>query len=264
MKRSPDQPITIQGNACFVSDMHFHVPADNESRFREELLVQFLHQIGHQLHHLFLLGDIFDFWFEYQDVMPKGYFKLFNALYDLRCKGVQIYYFTGNHDMWLQDFFPEQIGCEVFHETQLFVINGKKCLVGHGDGLGGKQYGYRFIKSIFAFKPNQFVYSMLHPRIAFSIARFFSWKSRKSHENQELCFRNEEEPQIRFARQVLQSEPVDYFIFAHLHLPYHYPLTEQSSYFNCGDWLTHKSYLLFMSNEQGPTLCDFNEDINNE
>lgn len=264
MEKNAEIPVSIQGNACFVSDMHFAVPADDESRFREELLVQFLHQMEGQIQHLFLLGDIFDFWFEYQDVMPKGYFKLFNTLYDLRCKGVQIYYFTGNHDMWLQDFFPEQIGCQVFQAPSQFVINGKRCLVGHGDGVGGKQLGYRFIKSVFAFKPNQFVYSMLHPRISFGIARFFSNKSRISHEPQELVFRDEDEPQVRYARQVLQNDPIDFFIFAHLHLPKRYVLTDQSTYFNCGDWLTHKSYLLFSSNQPEPTLCNFNEEIDHE
>ncbi|MBR4136484.1 MAG: UDP-2,3-diacylglucosamine diphosphatase [Bacteroidales bacterium] len=262
--KSSEDPIIIQGNACFVSDMHFAVPADDESRFREELLIQLFHQLSDQIQHLFLLGDIFDFWFEYQDVMPKGYFKLFNTLYDLRCKGVQIYYFTGNHDMWLQDFFPEQLGCQVFHDPRQFVINGKRCLVGHGDGVGGKQLGYRFIKSVFAFKPNQFVYSMLHPRIAFGIARFVSYKSRISHEPQEMVFRDEDEPQIRYARQVLQNDPIDLFIFAHLHLPKRYVLTDQSTYFNCGDWLTHKSYLLFSSNQAEPTLCNFNEEIDHE
>ena len=257
-------PITIQGNACFLSDMHFAVPANDDSRFREELMVQFLRQMEDKIQHLFLLGDVFDFWFEYQDVMPKGYFKLFNRLYELRCKGVQIYYFTGNHDMWLQDFFPEQIGCQVFQDPQLFVINGKQCVVGHGDGIGGKQWGYRFIKSIFAFKPNQFAYSMLHPRISFGIARFFSLKSRMSHQQEELVFHNEDEPQIRYARQVLQTNPIDYFIFAHLHYPYRYQLTENSVYFNCGDWLTHKDYLIFNQEDKEPVLCNFNEELHNE
>ncbi|MCR4965759.1 MAG: UDP-2,3-diacylglucosamine diphosphatase [Bacteroidales bacterium] len=262
--KSSEEPITIQGNACFISDTHFAVPADSESRFREELLVQFLHQMSDKIQHLFLLGDIFDFWFEYQDVMPKGYFKLFNIFYDLRCKGVQIYYFTGNHDMWLQEFFPEQIGCQVYHDPRQFIINGKRCVIGHGDGIGGKQYRYRLIKSIFAFKPNQFVYSMLHPRIAFAVARFFSYKSRKSHKKEDLIFLDEEEPQVRYARQVLKTDSIDYFIFAHRHVPQRYVLSDKSIYFNCGDWLEHKTYLLITPDIEEPQLFNFNEDINNE
>ncbi len=257
-------PIVIKGNACFVSDMHFMVPVDDESRFREELLVQFLNQQADQIQHLFLLGDVFDFWFEYQDVAPKGYFKLYQKLYELRCKGVQLYYFTGNHDMWLQDFFPGQIGCIIFNEPACFIINGKRCIIGHGDGLGGKQLGYRFIKSIFALKTNQFVYSMLHPRFAFAIARFFSAKSRKSNLKKPSLFRGEEEPQVRYARQQLVQEDYDFFIFAHLHLPQQYQLTDKATYFNCGDWFTHFSYLSMNQDQPAPQIHYFSEKNSNE
>ena len=112
-KRLFTQPITLQGSACFLSDAHFHVPENETSREREELLIRFLEKHREQIQHLFLLGDMFDFWFEYRDVVPKGYFRLFNTLYDLHQSGVEIYYFTGNHDMWVHDYFQQSFGCKV-------------------------------------------------------------------------------------------------------------------------------------------------------
>ena len=193
-------PISITGDALFVTDTHFGSPSEQESRVREELLIALLNQEKSHIRHLFLLGDIFDFWFEYRDVVPKGNFRLFSTLYDLYQAGVKIYYFTGNHDMWVQDYFTESFGCQVFYRQQAFVINGKRCLVGHGDGIGGKQRRYLLIKNIFGFKPNRVLYSMLHPRQAFSIARFFSRKSRASHDESLFTFQGEQEFQVHIAR----------------------------------------------------------------
>lgn len=245
-------PIVLQGNCCFVSDSHFHTPADEQSQEREELLINFL-QRQNDIQHLFLLGDIFDFWFEYRDVAPKGYFRLFNTLYNLRQSGVEIYYFTGNHDMWVQDYFSTQLGCHIFYQQQAFIINDKRCIIGHGDGLGGKQYGYLLIKGIFGFKPNRVLYSTLHPRIAFAIARACSNKSRSAHPDDMAVFKDEKEPQIQYARQVLETENIDYFIYAHRHIPTTYKLSEQTTYLNTGDWLNNFSYVIF-TNEQPEVL----------
>ena len=241
-------PITLQGTCCFVSDAHFRTPTDTASEERESRLISLLKDSQDKIQHLFLLGDIFDFWFEYDDVVPKGYFRFFNTLYELRQKGVEIYFFTGNHDMWVQDYFATRFGCRIFYQQQAFIINGKRCLIGHGDGLGGKQYGYLVIKSIFGFKPNRILYSMLHPYQAFAIARACSRKSRKSHPADVAVFQNENEPQIQYARQVLQNEPVDYFIYAHRHIPMTYELSDNATYFNTGDWLQNFSYLFFEKN----------------
>ena len=256
-KRLFTQPITLQGSACFLSDAHFHVPENETSREREELLIRFLEKHREQIQHLFLLGDMFDFWFEYRDVVPKGYFRLFNTLYDLHQSGVEIYYFTGNHDMWVRDYFQQSFGCKVFKRPQAFVLNGKRCLVGHGDGLGGKQFGYRIIKAIFGFRPNQVLYSALHPHHAFSIARSCSQKSRRFHKPENLVFAREDEPQVRYARSVLESEPVDYFIFAHRHIPVTYKLTDTSTYINTGDWQDNFSYVMFT--DQTPELLFYHK-----
>ena len=250
-----DHPIEIQGNALFISDAHLRTPEDEDSKQRETMLIELLESKKGQFQHLFLLGDIFDFWFEYGDVAPKGYFRLFNLLYELNESGVKIYYFTGNHDMWVQDYFTQQFDCQVFYNQQAFVLNGKRCLVGHGDGLGGRQRRYNFIKRVFGYRPNRVLYSMLHPRHAFAIARHFSARSRASHKPEVFTFKNEEEFQVQYARQILEQEHVDFFIYAHRHIPVTYPLSENSCYFNTGDWLTNFSYVVYDADAPAPTLC---------
>ena len=246
--------IELHGNCLFVSDAHFRTPPDAASEERELRLVQLLKSQGSELRHLFLLGDIFDFWFEYRDVVPKGYVTLFAYLKELHAQGVQVHYFTGNHDMWVEDYFSQTFGAHVYHEPQLMEINEKRCFVGHGDGLGGKQRKYLLIKRIFNCRFNQMLYSMLHPRQAFSIARLFSEMSRNSHNESMLHFHGEEEFQVQFARQLLQTTDVNYFIFAHRHVPTRYELNSTSTFFNVGDWLDNFSYLTFDTRENEPIL----------
>ncbi len=253
------QPIEIQGNAFFISDAHFRTPSDAESGRREELLMNCLSAHQDTINYLFFLGDIFDYWFEYGDVVPKGYFRLFNLLYELHKSGVEIYFFTGNHDMWVQDYFSEQFGCRVFHDQQAFIINGHRCLIGHGDGIGGSQHRYLLIKKIFSFKPNRILYSMLHPRHSFAIARFFSKKSRASHTADAGVFKQEQEYQVQYARTILQQESVDFFIYAHRHIPMCYELSAQSTLYNVGDWLENFSYITFNQSDTNPVLHFFQQ-----
>ena len=138
----------LHGNCLFVSDAHFRTPPDEASMDRELKLVQLFNDQEEKLQHIFFLGDIFDYWFEYRDVVPKGYVTLFAYLKELHAQGVQIHYFTGNHDMWVEDYFTHTFGATVYHEARLVDINGHRCFVGHGDGLGGKQRKYMLIKRI--------------------------------------------------------------------------------------------------------------------
>lgn len=253
------QSIELNGNALFVSDAHFRTPSDANSRQREEWLIDCLSSHRNSIKHLFFLGDIFDYWFEYGDVVPKGYFRLFNLLYEMNLEGIQMYYFTGNHDMWVQDYFTEQFGCRVFRDQQAFILNGHRCLIGHGDGIGGKQHRYLLIKKIFSFKPNRILYSMLHPRHSFAIARFFSQKSRASHSEEAAVFKKEQEYQVQYARTVLQQEPVEFFIYAHRHIPIRYELSAQSTLYNVGDWLKNFSYITFNQNDTNPVLHFFQQ-----
>ena len=246
--------IELHGNCLFVSDAHVRTPPDAASEEREQRLIQLLECQGADFRHLFLLGDIFDYWFEYRDVVPKGYFSLFTCLKKLHEKGVQIHYFTGNHDMWVEDYFTQAFGAVIYREAQLMEINGHRCFTGHGDGLGGKQRKYLLIKRIFNNRFNWWLYGLLHPRQSFSISRFCSEKSRNSHDESMLQFQGEKEFQVQYARELLQTTNVDHFIFAHRHVPVRYELTPECTFFNTGDWLEHFSYVTFNEGDAEPEL----------
>jgi len=247
-------PIELHGNAIFVSDAHFRTPPDSASEEREQQLIQLLESQNDGFRHIFLLGDIFDYWFEYRDVVPKGYVSLFSCLKKLQQRGVQIHYFTGNHDMWVEDYFTQTFGAVIYRKPRLIILNGHRCFVGHGDGLGGKQRKYLLIKRIFNSKFNQRLYSMLHPRQSFSISRFCSETSRNSHDESMLQFQGEEEFQVQYAREMLVTTPIDFFIFAHRHVPVRYELTPECTFYNVGDWLSHFSYLTFNPKDTEPVL----------
>ena len=248
------QEMTLHGNCLFVSDAHFRTPPDKASEERELKLVHLFKNQKDKLQHLFLLGDIFDYWFEYRDVVPKGYVTLFACLKELHSQGVQIHYFTGNHDMWVEDYFTQTFGAIVYREARLLTINGHRCFVGHGDGLGGKQRKYLLIKRIFNNRFNWWLYGLLHPRQSFAISRFFSEKSRNSHDESMFVFKGEDEYQVQFARELLRITDVDYFILAHRHIPTRYELTPNCLFFNTGDWLENFSYVTFDTEDAEPVL----------
>ena len=248
------EPIELHGNCLFVSDAHFRTPPDEASEEREQKLVQLFKSQAENLQHVFLLGDIFDYWFEYRDVVPKGYSTLFACLKELQTLGVQVHYFTGNHDMWVEDYFTETFGAVIYREAQLFSINGHRCFLGHGDGLGGKQRKYLLIKRILNCRFNWWLYGLLHPRQSFAIARFCSQLSRESHDESMFVFKGEEECQVQFARELLQTTDVEYFIFAHRHVPTHYELSPTCTFFNVGDWLENFSYVTFGPEDKEPNL----------
>lgn len=250
-------PITLKGTVYIVSDFHLGSPNETESNQRELRILRWLDEIGKDATHLILLGDIFDFWFEYKDVVPKGYYKLLSKLSLLRDKNIEILYFTGNHDMWIKDYFVKEMDFSIFRAQHAFVINGKNCLIGHGDGLGPQDIGYKFVKSLFAFRPNIKFFGALHPRHAFAIARFFSRKSRAMTSKEEESYMGDNMEQlVNYARSILAGEQIDYFIYAHRHLPLEIKLGDHAVYFNSGDWLVHDSYLRFAQDEP-PQLLFF-------
>ena len=239
--------IAIRGTAYFASDFHFGAPDVGASRERETAILRWLDEISSDCDHLFLLGDIFDFWFEYRDVVPKGYFRFFSKLLEMKEKGTEIYYFTGNHDMWVKCYFADELGVQIFRTPQEFEINGKRCYIGHGDGLDSRDRGYLLMKKIFAFKPNIMLYGALPPRWAFSIARFCSRSSRaqnsKPHSKNEEKARKQEQATLEFIRNILKNSKIDYFIFGHRHLPMQVEVAPNVTYFNTGDWLKHNTFL---------------------
>ncbi|MFC1733801.1 UDP-2,3-diacylglucosamine diphosphatase, partial [candidate division KSB1 bacterium] len=198
---------------------------------------------------IFLLGDIFDFWFEYKKVVPKGFVRLLGKLAELSDLGKTIYYFTGNHDMWVYDYFPKEFNIKIFKSPIELFVNNKRFFIGHGDGLGPKDYGYKFIKRFFSNNMCQWLFARLHPNFGIWLARFFSKRSRIANGYTDEVFLGEEkEYLIQYANEVLQKEHYDYFIFGHRHLPLDIKLNEKATYINLGDWIKSFSYAIFDGN----------------
>lgn len=234
-------------NAYFASDFHLGSPDYASSREREQRIVAWLSSVENRMGALFLLGDIFDFWFEYKDVVPRGYIRLLGKLAMLSDKGIPIYFFCGNHDMWTSDYLTQEIGLKVYRGPQRVTINQCKFILGHGDGLGPGDHGYKCIKKIFSSPFNRAVFAALHPRWAFALACNSSKKSRNADcldPNKERKEQIKNENLRIYIRQVLIDENPKYFIFAHRHFPIEEKLGE-SFYINTGDWLKYNSYVVF-------------------
>lgn len=193
-----------------------------------------------------MLGDLFDFWFEYKQVVPKGFVRILGKLAELSDSGIRLYFFVGNHDMWMRDYFQKELGIEVFYEPQKFTFNDRRFLIGHGDGLGPGDYRYKFLKKIFRNKLAKALFGALHPSWGMGIANYFSRRSRAASGHSDEVFLGEDkEWLIAYCKEVLQTEHFDYFIFGHRHLPIEFVLSDESTYINIGEWLTKCSYAAF-------------------
>lgn len=234
---------TTQKKIYFASDFHLGVPSYEKSRERERLLVQWLTEIEKDASVIFLVGDIFDFWFEYKEVVPKGFVRLQGKIAELTDKGIEIHFFTGNHDMWMFGYHEKELGVQLHREPIVYNAQGKKIYIGHGDGLGPGDKGYKFIKKIFANRFFQWCFARFHPNFGVGIANFFSRKSRAMTGNDDEKFLGEDtEFLCVYTKELLQKEHFDYFIFGHRHLPIQYKVGENSYYYNLGDWLKYYTY----------------------
>ncbi|MCB0568904.1 MAG: UDP-2,3-diacylglucosamine diphosphatase [Phaeodactylibacter sp.] len=231
----------------FASDFHLGVDARLSSREREQQIVRWLEQIRPDAAAIYLAGDVFDFWFEYRTVVPKGYLRLLGKLAELRDTGIPIYFFTGNHDMWMFRYFEEEMGIPTYRRPIERDILGKSFLIGHGDGLGPGDHGYKFIKRVFANPTCQWFFERLHPNFGIRLANFWSGKSRGATRPDGGRFLGaENEWLISYANRKLSQKHFDFFIFGHRHLPIDYTLNNGvSRYINLGDWLHYNSYAVF-------------------
>ncbi len=235
-----------QGNIYFASDFHLGVDAKDTSKEREVKIVRWLSEIQQTAQAIYLVGDLFDFWFEYKRVIPKGYARLFGKLAELRDRDIPIYFFTGNHDMWMFTYFEEEFGIPVYRQPIIREFNGKRFMIGHGDGLGPADHGYKFIKKVFANPFCQWLFARLHPNFGINLANFFSGTSRSYNPAEATFLGEEKEWLIQFSNEVLDEQPIDYFIFGHRHLPIDYTLKNgKSRYINLGDWINYRSYAVF-------------------
>lgn len=230
----------------FVSDSHLGVPDRLSSLEREKLLVHWLDTVRKDAGAIFLLGDIFDFWFEYRTVVPKGFVRILGKIAEISDQGIPVHYFTGNHDMWVFDYFEKELGVKMHRspiDTEFF---GKNFHIGHGDGLGPGDRGYKLVKSIFSCRLCQRLFAFIHPAAGVRMALFFSKRSRVANEKHYEEFLGEEkEWLVQYCMNMLESRPVDYFIFGHRHLPLNIEIVPDVFYINTGDWVRHFSYAVF-------------------
>ena len=229
----------------FASDFHLGTPAGENSRTREKTIVRWLDEIKSDAEELYLMGDVFDFWFEYKTVVPRGYVRLLGKLAELSDAGIKLHYFTGNHDMWVFDYLPKEIGATLYREPVQREINGKKFFLAHGDGLGPGDNGYKFIKKVFANKFSQWLFARLHPNLGIGMANYWSKKSRIATQLEEEKFLGDDkEWLVMFSKEILAKEHFDYLIFGHRHLPLDIKINS-SRYINLGDWFRYNSYAVF-------------------
>lgn len=230
----------------FLSDFHLGAPNHASSLEREKRITQFLESVRHDAAAIFVVGDLFDFWYEYRTVVPKGYTRILGKLAEITDGGVPVYFFVGNHDMWMSGYFEEELNIPVFHEPKEFEWNGKKFFIGHGDGLGPGDQGYKFIKKIFRSRFCQWLFGILPPAIGVGLANHFSRKSRAATGQIDERFLGEDkEWLISYCRELLQNTYYDYLIFGHRHLPIDFTLKGGSRYINLGDWIRYCTYAVF-------------------
>ncbi len=234
-----------KGKIYFVSDVHLGAPALTNNRERELLFARWLDFIKDDVAELYLMGDIFDFWFEYRKVVPRGFTRVLGRLADMSDRGIPIHFFAGNHDVWVFDYLPQETGL-ILHRNELITeIRGKKFYLAHGDGLDPDDKGYLFLKKIFTSKKLQWVFSRLHPNFAFHLAHQWSKSSRLSKLNRQEEFKVKNECMYKFAENYLEKEWIDYFIFGHRHRLADVEVKNNSRFILLGDWITQFSYGVF-------------------
>ena len=234
----------------FLSDFHLGAPDAQSSLTREKKIVSFLNHIQNDAKAIFIVGDIFDFWYEYKEVVPRGYVRLLGKLAELTDNGIPVHVFVGNHDMWMTDYFSKELNIPVYFEPKTFEWDHKKFYIGHGDGLGPADYGYKFIKKIFRNRICQWLFGQLHPTWGIGLANYLSRKSReKTGTSDEIFLGEDKEWLIVYCKEILQKEHFDYFIFGHRHYPLDFKLQENSHYINLGDWIRNFTYATFDGNQ---------------
>lgn len=238
--------IVSKDKIYFASDQHFGAPDAASSRVREALFINWLDSIKHDAKILFLLGDLFDFWFEYKKVVPKGFIRVLGKIAELKDSGVDIHFFVGNHDLWMDDYFETELNIPVYHKPQVFTFNNKVFYIGHGDGLGPGDNGYKRMKKVFTNPFSKWLFRWLHPDIGVRLAQYLSTQNKLISGEEDVVFLGEDQEWlVQFAKTLLQDKHYDYFVFGHRHLPMEIKLNDTSTYINLGDWVAHFTYAVF-------------------
>jgi UDP-2,3-diacylglucosamine hydrolase len=230
----------------FASDNHLGAPTTEASRPREKKFVAWLDEAKQDAAAIFLLGDLFDFWFEYKTVIPKGFTRTLGKLAEISDAGIPIYYFVGNHDLWMNGYFEEELGIPVYHKPQEFKLGNKDFFIGHGDGLGPGDKGYKRMKKIFVSPFFKWLFKWGHPDIGMRIAQYFSVKNKLISGDDDATFLGEDNEWLAiYSKRKLEEKHSDYFVFGHRHLPLEIQLNDSSKYINLGDWIQYFTYGVF-------------------
>ena len=230
----------------FASDNHLGAPTKEKSFPREEKFVGWLDEIKKDAAVIFLLGDLFDFWFEYKTVVPKGFTRTLGKLAEISDTGIPIYYFVGNHDLWMNGYFEEELNITVYYKPKEFTFNNKTFFIGHGDGLGPGDKGFKRMKKVFTNPVAKWFFRWLHPDLGVKLAQYLSVKNRLISGEEDVKFLGEDnEWLVQYSKKKLEDKHRDYFVFGHRHLPLNIDLNKNSKYINLGDWISYYTYGVF-------------------
>jgi len=230
----------------FASDQHFGAPTAEKSKVREEKFVAWLDLVKKDATCIFLLGDLFDFWFEYNTVVPKGFVRVLGKLAELRDSGIPIHFFVGNHDLWMRDYFEKELNIPVYHEPKEFTFDNKTFYIGHGDGLGPGDYGYKRMKKVFVNPLCKWLFKWLHPDIGVALAQHLSVKNKLISGDEDVVYRGEKnEWLVLYSKEILANKHYNFFVFGHRHLPMTLEIGKDSEYVNTGDWVSYFTYGVF-------------------
>ncbi len=227
----------------FASDFHLGLNHPTSSKIREKKIVKWLDSIIDNTEELYLLGDLFDYWYEYSEVVPRGHVRTLAKIAEFTDRNIPVHLFTGNHDMWMFGYLEEELGVKLYKSPIKKKIEHHEFLLGHGDGLGPGDRGYKIIKKIFSNKLNQWLFARIHSNLGIKLMKMFSRTSRESQSNISDFKGPEGEWLIQYCESKLENNNIDFFIFGHRHIPIDYTLSNNSSrYINTGDWVEHFSY----------------------
>ena len=234
----------------FISDFHLGIPDKENSLKREKLLIKWLDEIKNDASEIYLMGDVFDFWFEYKTVVPKGYLRFFGKIAEICDSGIPVNLFRGNHDIWAFNYLHEELNIQLHRKPEIKIIMGKKFYLAHGDGLGSGDKGYKFLRKVFEFKLNQWLFKWIHPDIGARMGLYLSRRSRIANlikeGKKENNIKDKDEMLYKYSKDILKNDPsINYFIFGHKHIPRNSQLSKSSRLIILGDWLTNFTYAVF-------------------
>jgi len=233
----------------FASDNHLGAPTPEASAPREKRFVQWLSEIQQDAAVLFLLGDLFDFWFEYKTVVPKGFVRVLGKLAEMADAGIPIHFFVGNHDLWMLDYLEKEVGIKVHYQPKEFTFNDRIFFIGHGDGLGPEDKGYKRVKKIFTNPFFQWCFRWLHPDLGMRLGHYLSVKNKLISGEEDAIFLGEDKKWLtQYAKRKYNEKARDYFVFGHRHIPLDIAINDQARYINLGDWISHYTYAEFSEN----------------